>query len=230
MQTRRAGSGSEIETKLRVIDLPVLRARLQKLRAVRIVPRTYESNTLYDTPAGDLRRLGRMIRIRVEQPASKAKGRGEPLDLPAILTYKGPPRKSHSSPQETRGGSADKRLKIREELEVTLNSWKQMANILQALGLRPAFRYEKFRTTYILPGIRGLKVELDETPLGCFLELEGGPRAIDRAARLLGYKREDYITETYGSLYLADCRRRRVKPSNMLFDSITKSRYERFFA
>ena len=33
-------------------------------------------------------------------------------------------------------------------------------------------------------------------------------RAIDRAARLLGYARNDYMTDTYGSLYLAACRRR----------------------
>ncbi|MGH9680281.1 MAG: class IV adenylate cyclase, partial [Candidatus Acidiferrales bacterium] len=198
MQTRRAGSGSEIETKLRVTDRSALRARLEELHAVRICPRTYESNTLFDTPAEDLRRLGRMIRIRVEQPASKAKRRGGPLDSPALLTYKGPPRKSHISSKEAGEGRAGKRLKIREELEVTLDSWRQMTNILHATGLRPAFRYEKFRTTYTLPGIRGLKVELDETPLGCFLELEGGARAIDRAARLLGYKRGNYITETYG--------------------------------
>ncbi len=79
------------------------------------------------------------------------------------------------------------------------------------------FRYEKFRTTYTLPGISGLKVEFDETPIGFFLELEGNAGAIDRAARLLGYTRSDYMTSTYGALYIADCRRRGRKPSNMLF-------------
>ena len=83
-----------------------------------------------------------------------------------------------------------------------------MARILQALGLRPVFRYEKFRTTYAFPGIRGLKIELDETPVGVYLELEGPVTAIDRGARLLGYTRQEYLKETYGSLYLADCRRR----------------------
>ncbi len=48
-----------------------------------------------------------------------------------------------------------------------------MGSILRALGLYSTFRYEKFRTTYALPGIRGLKVEFDETPVGLFLELEG---------------------------------------------------------
>jgi adenylate cyclase class 2 len=90
--------------------------------------------------------------------------------------------------------------------------------------LNPSFRYEKFRTTYALPGIPGLKIELDETPVGTYLELEGPPAGIDRAARLLGYTRSDYMKETYGSLYLADCRRRNQKPGNMLFPITKKLR------
>ena len=58
-----------------------------------------------------------------------------------------------------------------------------MARILRALGLHPVFRYEKFRTTYALPGVRGLKIELDETPVGIYLELEGPIARIDRGAR-----------------------------------------------
>jgi hypothetical protein len=86
------------------------------------------------------------------------------------------------------------------------------------------FRYEKFRTTYAFPGIRGLKIELDETPVGVYLELEGSVAAIDRGARLLGYTRPEYLKETYGSLYLADCRRRGRKPGDMLFPATKKLR------
>ena len=49
-------------------------------------------------------------------------------------------------------------------------------------GLEPWFRYEKYRSTYRLPGLPGVKVELDETPIGDFLEVEGAARGIDRAA------------------------------------------------
>ena len=86
------------------------------------------------------------------------------------------------------------------------------------------FRYEKFRTTYALPGVRGLKIELDETPIGIYLELEGPLAGIDCGARLLGYARNDYLKETYGSLYLADCRRRGLKPCDMLFPPTKKLR------
>ena len=99
-----------------------------------------------------------------------------------------------------------------------------MARILRALGLHPVFRYEKFRTTYTLPGVRRLKIEVDETPVGIYLELEGPVVGIDRGARLLGYGRQDYLKDTYGSLYLADCRRRGRKPGDMLFPPTKKLR------
>jgi hypothetical protein len=69
-----------------------------------------------------------------------------------------------------------------------------------------------------------VKVEFDETPVGLFLELEGNADAIDRAAVRLGYSSADYLTSTYGAIYLADCRRRGRKPSNMLFPPTKKSR------
>jgi hypothetical protein len=56
------------------------------------------------------------------------------------------------------------------------------------------------------------------------VELEGPPPAIDRAARLLGYARKDYLTDTYGSLYLAACHRDGRKPADMLFPPTKKSR------
>ena len=58
---------------------------------------------------------------------------------------------------------------------------------------------------------------LDETPIGDFLELEGPPRWIARAARALGRSPADYITASYGSLYLQHCQAKGVKPSHMVF-------------
>jgi len=68
MGTRKANL--EIEIKLRVTDVRALRRRLMQLRARVVTPRTYESNTLYDTPKKDLARRGQLIRIRTEQPSS----------------------------------------------------------------------------------------------------------------------------------------------------------------
>ena len=221
---RRAAPGREIETKLRVADVPALRRLLKRLRARVIVPRTHESNTLYDTAGKALIRRGELIRIRIEQPAGRGAKRRPTRDSKAILTFKGPVRKSPISKTTGRGSKTRPYFKVREEIEISLDDGGKMAEILRALGLRPGFRYEKFRTTYALPGIRNLKVELDETPVGSFLELEGHTAAIDRAARLLGYGRSEYITQTYGALYIADCRRRGMSPANMLFPPTKKMR------
>jgi adenylate cyclase class 2 len=103
---------------------------------------------------------------------------------------------------ETGNAGLANSYKIRKEREVIVADPATMAAILEGLGLRPIFRYEKYRSTYSLPTTGGLKVELDETPAGNFLELEGTPKAIDRAAALLGYRREDYITKSYGALWM----------------------------
>ncbi len=212
----------EVEIKLRVADPSALRLRLKKLRAREIIPRTFESNTLYDTPSRNLIRGDRLIRIRIERPCPHAGKMGPPRTENAILTYKGPSRTAKDSRASLSKRTKRARFKIRDEVEVIVNSSEQMSAILGALGLRPTFRYEKFRTTYQLPGIRALKVEFDETPIGLFLELEGGATAIDRAARLLGYSQYDYMTQSYGALYVAECRHRGEKATDMVFRPIQK--------
>jgi adenylate cyclase, class 2 len=60
-------------------------------------------------------------------------------------------------------------------------------------------------------------IELDETPIGVFVELEGPAKAIDRAAQALGFAEKDYILGNYMVLYLEDCRGRGEEPQHMLF-------------
>jgi len=220
----KAAHREEIEIKLPVSDMAALRSRLMHLRAREILPRTHELNTLYDTPNKDLRRRGQLIRLRIEHPASRFRKRRPNENAAALLTYKGPSLLSRSAPKAVRHSRIRSHFKIRDEAEVSVAGTDQMPRILRALGLHPVFHYEKFRTTYALPGIRGLKIELDETPVGIFLELEGPVTGIDRGAHLLGYGRRDYLKVTYGSLYLAECRRRGRKPGDMLFPPTKKLR------
>jgi adenylate cyclase, class 2 len=83
------------------------------------------------------------------------------------------------------------------------------------------FRYEKYRTTFRLPAskawAKGLLIELDETPIGTFVELEGPAAAIDRAAGELGFSKRDYVLKNYLRLYMEDCRRQGQEPRHMLF-------------
>ena len=115
------------------------------------------------------------------------------------------------------------RFKIREETEVEVADAAMLRKIFEGLGLRGWFSYEKYRTTWKLGAAtrwaKDLLIELDETPAGVFVELEGSPEAIDKAAEALGYSRKDYLLKNYLELYAEDCKRRGITPGNMLFAS-----------
>jgi len=182
---------NEIEIKLRLPrKLGEIRKRLQTL-AFRISRRrTLESNVLFDNAKRILRKHGKLIRIRVTG------GR-------RVLTYKGPSQPS--------------KYKKRPEVEIDLPADAAIEAIFTHMGYRPVFRYQKFRTEYAKRADHGGTVLLDETPIGNFLEIEGSPRWIDRTARLLGFSSDDYITRSYGYLYLEHCRERRIPAKDMVF-------------
>ena len=218
----RNKSNQEVEIKLRVKDVSALRCRLKQFNAREVSPRTHEFNTLYDTPKKDLSRCGQLIRLRIEHPSPRPSQKNRPQLTRAVLTYKGPPQAQRRASPAIDSPRNKARYKIREEVEVAVSDGEQLHRILTALGLRPVFRYEKFRTTYAHPGVRNLKIEFDETPIGTFLELEGSPSAIDRVSRLLGFSPSDYITWSYGALYISTCRLGGYKPTNMLFPPTKK--------
>jgi adenylate cyclase class 2 len=151
---------------------------------------------LYDTPAGDLRNRGIVLRVR--QVGAKA-----------LLTYKGP---------ATTG-----KHKTREEIEVRFSTAIELPQILERIGYVPVFCYEKYRTEYQGSDRVGIAT-LDETPVGVFLELEGPPDWIDHAASDLGFSESDYITISYASLYANDCAARGAAPGNMVFPKTAPKR------
>lgn len=190
----------EIEIKLPVVDAAAV---VRKLRRLGAAPhgRVLERNTLYDTPDAYFRRTDHLLRVRIETPAGSGTlkaGRGG-----AVVTFK--------APAPARGCT---RYKEKLEREVSIRRPKHWDAILRALGFRPGFRYEKYRASFDL---NRLRVYLDETPIGTFLELEGKPASIDRVARRLGFGPRDYIRGTYWDLYAADCARRGRSARNLLF-------------
>ena len=201
----------EVEIKIRIADRAALLRRLARLKGRLEGTRVHEMNTLYDTPDGALARRGQLLRVRVERAAGRAgkaakTGRQSEARPSVRLTYKGPSRPDGGSKGVPEGRS----YKVREEREVRVGDANAIAGILEAVGLGPWFRYEKYRSTYRLPRLAGLKLELDETPIGDFLEIEGCREAIDRSAALLGFGPADYITRSYGSLFLEYCRASRA--------------------
>jgi adenylate cyclase, class 2 len=204
----------ETEIKLKIDNPKSFLRRLSKLGAKPSIPRTHELNLIFDTPDGGLAKHGQLLRIRTETPVAASK-KSPPRTL---LTFKSPPGQlAIGAPAPP----AERRHKVREEIELVLTDAAALQKIFQGLGLRGWFRYEKFRTTYKLPArdfwAKNLLIELDETPLGTFVELEGPGDAIDRAARELGYSVKDFVLKNYLVLYLDDCRRRNVPPGDMLF-------------
>src|SRR5271163_3246909 len=149
-----------------------------------------------------------LLRLRIETPANRnaPATRGKER---VILTSKAPP-----PPQQNEKSS---HYKIRAEREqVAATSSRHYAKALTSLGFRPTFRYDKFRTAFHLPN---LHLDLDETPAGVYLELEGHPKAIDRTAKALGFTKKAYLRVTYWDLYASACRRLRITPRNMLFSA-----------
>ena len=60
--------------------------------------------------------------------------------------------------------------------------------------------YQKYREVWEWAGV---EIVIDETPVGVFVELEGGADAIDRAAGALGRTAADYVTASYPDLFRA---------------------------
>jgi adenylate cyclase class 2 len=134
--------------------------------------RKLESNVVLDFPGQELFQTGKMLRLR--SYANKT-----------IITFKGPAREHE-------------KYKIRPESELEVQEADKMLQVFKGIGLEVFFEYEKFRTVYQ----RGdLELMLDETPIGVFLELEGEPSLIDRAASELGFTSRDFIRKTYYELF-----------------------------
>lgn len=186
----RRGSTLETEIKLRLDDAASTRRELARLGFSIVKRRVFETNTIFDTPGGVLRRERKLLRLRQAGRRHTIAFKGSPL--------------------------AGKRHKSREELESEFANPVGMRRILEGLGYRPVFRYEKYRTEYSQPDRIGSAM-LDQTPIGDFLELEGPPRWIDRTARSLGRRPADYITASYGSLYLEHCKAAGIEPTGMIF-------------
>ena len=232
----------ETEIKLKIRDLKAFQRILKRLGAKTVgsaTGRVHEDNLIFDTPDGGLAKHGQLLRLRTETlAAAKAKKsakakkprkskNSQQQQAPAakpirqILTFKRPTAQQLAAPTDRYPSPGSH--KVREEIEAHVSDSANLIKIFEGLGMRGWFRYEKYRTTYQLPAAkswaRGLLIELDETPIGTFVELEGPPHAIDRAATELGYTKSNYILTNYLALYAEDCRRKGVQPQNMLFSN-----------
>ncbi len=203
----------ETEIKLKITDVPAFHRALKRMGARLAGPGTskvHEENVIFDTPQSRLAKHGELLRIRTETPQAASNSKQGGPKQRVVLTFKQPIAQPSDAEPE---GASDWPYKVREEIEVEVADAGVLTRIFEGLGMNGWFRYEKYRTTFLL-------IELDETPIGTFVELEGPAAAIDRAAEELGYSKRDYVLTNYLRLYVEDCRRKGERPSHMLFPNL----------
>jgi adenylate cyclase class 2 len=179
---------TETEIKVRMEDPDRFRLRLDALNPRIVSTRHFEDNHLLDFADGRLRSGQCLVRIRY------AGGR-------SFLTFKGPPRREGI-------------FKSREELETGLEDGAIMDQILQRLGLRLWFRYQKYRREF---EVEAVVVALDETPIGNYVEFEGSEERITALAMKMGIEPSHFIKSSYYALYLEHCQKQGITPENMVF-------------
>ena len=162
----------EREIKLRFDSADEAREKVLALGAAPLLGRRLQEDCLFDTEDERLRRQRSTLRVRCESGKS-------------LLTYKGP--------------AIPGLIKIREEYETVVADGAVLQTILEELGLHCWFRYEKYREEFSNDDV---VIAVDETPVGVFVEIEGGEDAIHETARALGFTPADYITDSYRFLFL----------------------------
>jgi adenylate cyclase class 2 len=185
-------SRTEVEIKL---AFPSPENAIQEIEAIGASPvrdREFEDNRVYDLPDGTLRQSRRLLRLR------ESGGR-------AMVTFKSrvPGKQRH---------------KVRIEHETPVGDAEQLDLILCGLGYASIYRYQKYRTVYRLDGV---EISVDETPIGCYVEIEGEPDEIDRVATRLGFGENDYIRESYRDLHRAHAAARGISMGDLVFPDPT---------
>ena len=119
----------------------------------------------------------------------------------ARLTFKGAPKLGTT--------------KVREELETAVGDGELMLQVLERIGFRVWFRYQKYREEFR----RGdLVIAVDEAPIGTFIELEGSEPDILAMAAALGREPADFILDSYLALFRAHCAATGASTDHMVFD------------
>lgn len=177
----------EREIKLKFDTAAQARERILAIGATPLRGRRLQEDCLLDSEQDELYRRRCVLRVRNEGGKS-------------LLTFKGPVQPSV--------------LKVREEHETVVADGDTLLRILHELGLHIWFRYEKYREEF---SAEDVIIAIDETPVGTFVEIEGGERHIHQTAAALGKTTEDYITDSYRTLFLQYCAEHGLTTTDMLF-------------
>jgi adenylate cyclase class 2 len=178
----------EREIKLPFADPPDARAAVLAAGATPLRGRRLQEDCLLDTADEMLRRRRCVLRVRLESGKS-------------CVTFKGPVQPAP--------------MKVREELETMVNDGELLLRVLEELGFRVWFRYQKYREEYTCEDVI---VAIDETPVGTFVEIEGSERGITSMAAALSRTPADYVTDSYRNLFVRYCKEHGLPDTDMLFE------------
>jgi adenylate cyclase class 2 len=179
----------EREVKILFDSADAAREAVLATGATPIRSRRHQDDALFDTADESLRK--RCCALRVRSDGGKS-----------VLTFKGP----------VQPGA----MKLREELETIVGDGDLLRRVFEELGFRVWFRYQKYREEFAAPDV---VIAIDETPVGTFLEIEGGEDAILEMAAALGRTPADFILDSYRSLFLQRQRDYRLSGPDMVFAS-----------
>lgn len=185
----------EREVKIRFASAAEARAAVAGIGAAPLRARRLQDDRLLDTAEGRLRGEHCTLRVRQERWPQPDRPAG------ATVTFKGPPQPDV--------------MKVREELETGVDDGALLLRVLERAGFRVWFRYQKRREEFTCDGA---VVAVDETPCGVFVEIEGAEDRVAQVARALGRTPDDYIVDSYRTLYEADCARRGQPVADMVFE------------
>lgn len=180
----------EREIKLRFESADEARDRILAIGATPLRGRRLQEDCLLDTEHDLLHHRRCVLRIRNENGNS-------------VLTFKGPVQPG--------------RMKLREEHETIVADGDTLLIILRELGLHVWFRYEKYREEFAAEDVI---IAVDETPVGTFVEIEGGEEHIHQTAAALGRTPDDYITDSYRTLFLQQRKSRGLRGDHMVFAAV----------
>ena len=178
----------EREVKLRFPTVDEALMAIEATGATALRCRRLQEDYLLDDSQETLRRRRCVLRVRIESGKS-------------LLTFKGPVQPSH--------------MKLRDEIETVVGDGETLIRCLEQLGYRVWFRYQKYRQEYALGDV---VIAVDETPVGVFVEIEGGEQGITDAARVLGRTPQDYLLDSYRGLFMEHRRAHGLPTTDMLFD------------
>ena len=167
----------EIEIKIKIHNIETLREKIRTQDFCLVEHNTLEHNIVFDTTEQRLKKNKCLLRLRRKKNKY-------------ILTFKRPPAKALKS----------KKYKIRDETEVEVSDFENTKTIIRALGFDVFFIYEKYREVYKRKN-GNVKIMMDQTPIGDFIEIEGSAEEIDQIASALGFTPRDYITANYYTLF-----------------------------